>query len=198
MPRQKRPDSRVLKTKAAIRDAYLRLLEQKDADLITVTDVALAADVDRKTIYNYYIGSDAILDELENELVSSISTSIREKDLVRFIRDPFGFLDAITRAFDSQPDLSYPLIRQSGATMVFAKLADRFSAQLAPVLKGQLRPQKQPYAKLYADFLSNGIVSVYRDWIINGMQQPLEEISRQLRILTEGLFTTSMKRKVLL
>lgn len=198
MPIQKRPDSRVLKTKAAIRDAYLRLLEQKDADLITVTDVALAADVDRKTIYNYYVGSDAILDELENELVSSVSTSIREKDLIRFIRDPFGFLDAITRAFDSQPNLSYPLIQKSKASMVFSKLAERFSAQLAPVLKKQLHPQKQPYAKLYADFLSSGIVSVYRDWVINGMQQPLEEISRQLRILTGGLFTTSMKRKVLL
>ena len=198
MPIQKRPDSRVLKTKAAIRDAYLRLLEQKDADLITVTDVALAADVDRKTIYNYYVGSDAILDELENELVSSVSTSIREKDLIRFIRDPFGFLDVITRAFDSQPNLSYPLIQKSKASMVFSKLAERFSAQLAPVLKKQLHPQKQPYAKLYADFLSSGIVSVYRDWVINGMQQPLEEISRQLRILTGGLFTTSMKRKVLL
>lgn len=198
MPIQKRPDSRVLKTKSAIRDAYLRLLDQKDADLITVTDVALAADVDRKTIYNYYIGSNAILDELENELVSSVSTSIRENDLIRFIRDPFGFLDAITRAFDSQPDLSYPLIRRRDATMVFAKLADRFSSQLAPVLKGQLQPQKQPYAKLYADFLSNGIVSVYRDWIICGMQQPLEEISRQLCILTGELFTTSIERKGLL
>ncbi len=198
MPSQRRPDSRVLKTKAAIRDAYLRLLEQKDANLITVTDIALAADVDRKTIYNYYIGSGAILDELENELVSSVSTSIRENDLIRFIRDPFGFLDAITRAFDSQPDLSYPLIRKSSAAAVFAKLADRFSAQLAPVLKGHLQPQKQPYAKLYADFLSNGIVSVYRDWIISGMQQPLEELSKQLCMLTEELFTTSMERKVLL
>ena len=64
------------------------------------------------------------------------------------------------------------------------------SMQLAPVLKCQLQSQKQPYAKLYADFLSSGIVSVYRDWVQGGMKQPLEEIAGQIRAMTDGLVTT--------
>ena len=51
MSAHKRPDSRILKTKTAIRNAYLRLVGQKSSDLITVTDIAIAADVDRKTVY---------------------------------------------------------------------------------------------------------------------------------------------------
>lgn len=192
MSAHKRPDSRVLKTKNAIRNAYLGLLGQKSSDLITVTDVAIAADVDRKTVYNYYDGSGAILNELENELVTSVSAYIHESDLVRFIRDPFGFLDAVTRAFDLRSDLSEPLVRKNRDSRVLPKLAERFSAQLAPVLKRQLQPQKQPYAKLYADFLASGIVSVYRDWVLGGMKQPLEEIAFQIRTMTDGLVTTSI------
>lgn len=197
MSAHKRIDSRVVRTKAAIRKAYLDLLCQKSADLITVTDVALAADVDRKTVYNYYDGSGAILNDLENELVASVSTSIRESDLLRFIRDPFGLLNAITRAFDSHPELAEPLVRKNSESRVLSKLADRFSARLAPVLKSHLQAQKQQYAKLYADFLSSGIVSVYRDWILNGMKQPLEEIACQIRILTDSLITGSIERKAI-
>ena len=60
------------------------------------------------------------------------------------------------------------------------------------LLKRQLQPQKQPYAKLYADFLASGIVSVYRDWVLGGMKQPLEEIAFQIRTMTDGLVTTSI------
>lgn len=195
MSTPRKTDSRVLRTKAAIRGAYLSLLGQKNADMITVTDVASAADVDRKTVYNYYDGSGAILDELENELVSSVSTMFRGSDFVRFARDPFGLLDAVTRAFDSHPDLSDPLVRNNKNSNVLSKLAEKFSAQLTPALKAQLQPQMQKYARLYADFLSNGICSVYRDWILGGMQQSLEEIAGQLRVMTDS-FINTIERKV--
>ena len=61
MRRKRKADSRIPRTRAAIRKAYLGLLGQKDAADITVTDVAQAAALDRKTIYNYYPSVSAII-----------------------------------------------------------------------------------------------------------------------------------------
>ena len=110
MKLQRKADSRIPRTRAAIRKAYLGLLAQKDADAITVTDVAQAASLDRKTIYNYYASASAILDELENELVAKVCGAIRDSDFSRWLSDPFGYLDAVTRAFDRNTDLSAPLL----------------------------------------------------------------------------------------
>ena len=149
----RRTDSRVIRTQSAIRNAYLELLSQKEPSSITMTDIALKAEVDRKTVYNYYESAVSILEDLENELVAVISSSLKETDFSRILHDPFGFLDAVTRAFDQHTDLSDPLIRKNSRSHVFSKLAKAFSSRLAAVLTGQIQPQKQQYAKLYADFL---------------------------------------------
>ena len=49
-------DRRVVRTKRAIRNAFAALLSVKDVDDITVRELADAADISRKTFYNYYSG----------------------------------------------------------------------------------------------------------------------------------------------
>ena len=186
MKHERQKDSRIQRTKAAIRSAYLRLLGQKSASEITVTDVAQAADVDRKTVYNYYEGAAAILDELENELVALVGKAIKESDFLRCLRDPFGFLQAVTNAFDAHADLSEPLVHGNKQSHVLQKLADACSGRISSLLSDQVQPNQRQYAKLYADFLTNGIVSVYRDWIATDMQQPLEEIAKQISLLLKN------------
>ena len=83
MRKKRQADRRVAKSKAAIRAAYLHLMQTKDASEITVTDIAQQADVDRKTVYNYYEGTEAILEELENELVARVGTMFSENDFLR-------------------------------------------------------------------------------------------------------------------
>lgn len=47
-------DRRVKRTKKSIREAFLSLLEQKDYDQITVTDIIEKADYNRATFYRHY------------------------------------------------------------------------------------------------------------------------------------------------
>lgn len=186
MKLQRKADSRIPRTRAAIRKAYLGLLAQKDADAITVTDVAQAASLDRKTIYNYYASASAILDELENELVAKVCGAIRASDFSRWLSDPFGYLDAVTRAFDLNNDLSAPLLTRPRRTHVLDKLTERVSEQVLSFLNERVSPAKRPFTRLYAEFWTSGVASVYRDWIASGRVQPLEEIARQVRQLIES------------
>ena len=49
---EKRPDRRVVKTKKAIRNAFAKLLSEKELDKITMKDIAEEANINRKTLYN--------------------------------------------------------------------------------------------------------------------------------------------------
>ena len=182
MKKERKCDSRVARTKAAIRRAYLKLLGQREGGTITVTDIAEAADVDRKTVYNYYEGVTAIRDELEDELVRLVAKAIGEADLERCPRDPLGFLQAVTNAFAAHDELTVPLVRKSKHSQVLQKLGDAFAARVSALLKKHVSPSKLVYTKLYADFITGGTLTLYRDWLNAGMQQPLEEIAKQLEL----------------
>ncbi len=57
-------DRRIVKTKRSIRNAFIKLLSEKDFNEITIKDIADEADVDRKTLYNHYSGIYEIREEL--------------------------------------------------------------------------------------------------------------------------------------
>lgn len=65
---KRKTDRRVLRTKRNIHNAFLQLLAGKDFEKITVKEIAMLADVDRKTVYNYYTSTQDILEELGGEL----------------------------------------------------------------------------------------------------------------------------------
>ena len=53
---------------------------------------------------------------------------------------------------------------------------------MSALLKKHVSPSKLVYTKLYADFITGGTLTLYRDWLNAGMQQPLEEIAKQLEL----------------
>ena len=188
--KKRKADSRIPRTRAAIRKAYLGLLGQKEASEITVTDIAQEAALDRKTIYNYYASPAAILEELEDDLVHTVGNAVSNTAYLSGGGDPFGFLQAVTNAFNANDDLTTPLLKKNKSSRVLDKLAAMVSVRFGASLEKRIKPSKKRYAKLYAEFLTSGIVSVYRDWIEAGMQQSLEEISKQVTLLVRGGMTS--------
>ena len=188
--KKRKADSRIPRTRAAIRKAYLGLLGQKEASEITVTDIAQEAALDRKTIYNYYASPAAILEELEDDLVHTVGNAVSDTVYLSGGDDPFGFLQAVTNAFNANDDLTTPLLKKNKSSRVLDKLAAMVSVRFGASLEKRIKPSKKRYAKLYAEFLTSGIVSVYRDWIEAGMQQSLEEISKQVTLLVRGGITS--------
>ena len=73
-------DRRIVKTKRAIKNAFIKLLSEKDFNDITVKNIADEADIDRKTLYNHYNGIYEIRDELENDLIELLEQAIKELD----------------------------------------------------------------------------------------------------------------------
>ena len=61
-------DRRITKTRKAIYQAFLHLLNQKDYETITVQEIIDLADVGRSTFYSHYESKELLLDELCQKL----------------------------------------------------------------------------------------------------------------------------------
>lgn len=74
MPRK--TDLRVIKSKKAIKDAFLQLIKEKNYGNITITDIANKAMINRKTFYMHYETKENLYNEITDELLEEITPPI--------------------------------------------------------------------------------------------------------------------------
>ena len=175
-------DRRVVRTKRAIRNAFAALLSVKDVDDITVRELADAADISRKTFYNYYSGIYQVLDEIENEVISDMEEALTNADYSRDMRDPSRVLLHLTQLFRSDPDFYGHLMRMnrnsSFIVKIDAALKNAFKASLLEMTT--LTPQQ---ADIVLSYTISGLFSVYQSWFLDPQNISLEELSQTVGYL---------------
>lgn len=65
-------DPRIRKTRSAIRSAFIRLMQEKEFDAITVKDIAECAQINRKTFYAHYETKEQIFAQMIEEMFSDL------------------------------------------------------------------------------------------------------------------------------
>lgn len=73
---EKKLDLRVVKTRHAIKNAFLNLLQEKDFDKITVQDIASTAMINRNTFYLHYMDKYDLMDYLCRENIEKINKAL--------------------------------------------------------------------------------------------------------------------------
>lgn len=75
-------DRRVRKTKNAIKQAFIKLLAEKELERITIQDITTLADVNQGTFYLHYEDKYILLSDLEDEILASLADEIGTSKLV--------------------------------------------------------------------------------------------------------------------
>jgi AcrR family transcriptional regulator len=86
-------DRRIAKTRKAIFQAFLSLLNKKGYDDMRVQDVIDKADVGRSTFYAHYASKEALLEELCHDLFHHLFTGREDSDVTvcwRIFSNIFG------------------------------------------------------------------------------------------------------------
>ena len=68
-------DRRKRRTRIAIQKACIELMQYKDFDTITISDIAERADINRATFYLHFIDKYDMLDQFEQEIMDAISAN---------------------------------------------------------------------------------------------------------------------------
>ena len=179
-----KPDRRILKTKRAIYEALIELMQKKKLNSITVTELAAAANINRKTFYTYYSTVNDVLDEVINELISSL------KDLMYTMSEDYNMLSpqtlfAFLNTIMSDVDIVRALFTSDNGNMLFNKLQKALQETLLKVLidndiKMNIPPEQYP---LISSFVAGGMIYVYYEWITNPNGTSLDEMARTLTTL---------------
>lgn len=179
-----KPDRRILKTKRAIYEALVELMQKKKLNSITVTELAAAANINRKTFYTYYSTVNDVLDEGINELISSL------KDLMYAMSEDYNMLSpqtlfAFLNTIMSDVDIVRALFTSDNGNMLFNKLQKALQETLLKELidndiKMNVPPEQYP---LISSFVAGGMISAYYEWITNPNQTSLDDMARTLTTL---------------
>lgn len=176
---EQKPDRRVVKTKKAIRNAFAELLSEKDIDEITVRDIADKADINRKTFYNYYKGVYQLIDEIENEVVSSFEIAFTDIDYRRDMRDPSLIFEKLTKMLSGDLDFYGHLLRMKGNVHLVAKTARLLKEKTKSNLAARF--ELDPLVlDIIVDYSISGMLAVYQSWFNSDRSRSIDEISREV------------------
>lgn len=190
---EKKVDRRVLKSKKAIREAFLDLLQEKKLNDITIKDISERAQVDRKTFYNYYPSIFVLLNEFENELVMHLDALFEEIDFSRFVSNPEEIFISLSRFV--KPNIDYYKV------MFMITFSENLSKKIIELLKFRIvvsfektllslnmDPSKYDI-QMVSEYLASAILGVYYEWIEEGSVTSFDTITHDIGEITlYGLF----------
>ena len=172
---EKSEDRRVIKTKKAIRNAFARLLSEKELGDITVSDIAEYADINRKTFYNYYAGVHEVVYEIEDEIARSFGGALSTLELSSVDNAAYFVFERLTSVINTDIDFYGQMFSMRGNVSMLTKIVDIMKDK-APYFT-ELFGLEGDRLDVIMEFTFSGLISVYQRWFNSDRSTPIEEIS---------------------
>lgn len=175
-------DRRVIKTKRAVKNALMYLLNDRDINDITISDIAAQADINRKTFYNYYSGVHEVIDEMENDIISHVDEALTDIDFIDNLENPYLIFEKLTSVISTDMDTFGYLLGMNTNVGLLSKIVELLKAKVKSVVLPvvELDPLQ---LNLMLEFMISGMVAVYKRWFNSDRSASIDEISRQMNIL---------------
>ena len=188
-------ESKYFNTAVRFDRALLSLLEKKPFEYITISEVCEAAKVNRSTFYLHYENTGDLLRETTSYVlgnfnsyfsvdIENMTKTIADCDLqdLKFVNEKYlqpylSFIKENQRVFSAM--LSQP--KAFGTTDIFQGLFDNI---FKPILDRFHYPRdEQNYVMI---FYLNGLVAIIEEWLKDGCQKSMEDISEIIRVCIYG------------
>lgn len=172
------PDRRNLKTKKAIRDAFLSQLKYKDLDQISVTKLANIANIGRGTFYLHYLDIADLYEQITNELFDEMALFFdkayptnNSDNLKRLITEIVTFLSV-------NKNLFLIFIRLEGSEKTISKLKNLFNEKIfkESLEVFDINERNKEYLEIESIFVISGLIGVIEKWLNGGLIQENEHI----------------------
>lgn len=192
------PDRRIVRSKAALRNALIELMEERGFDSITVNDLCSRAGLNRGTFYNHYKDKDDLLADFENEVMTglegfqgrmaglsmtSILVCVKRKQPLPFLIELFDYLRG-------EGDFLHAALGPGGDVRFAPRLRDSVCTHLIQtILHARYRENPTAFVNYYVAFFASAYLGIITRWIETGMHETSEEmalISQRLLFIKPG------------
>ena len=175
MPRTK-IDRRIVKTKRAINGALLQLLDAKEPEDITITELTTCADINRKTFYLHYTCIKDVAVELQKKLRSGFADMVDEACAEGGKFSPTVFLSRLRDKINANPDF-FRAFCLKGTCDYFARtIGDSAMEKLLSVYRAP-SVKNSAALRLSVMGMAAGVMQIYLDWARYPSNLTLDEVT---------------------
>jgi len=183
-------DRRISKSKRAMRNALIQLIEEKDFNKITVTDIVERADLNRGTFYSHYTTQTDILTELTDDVMSDLMQAYRMPYKEQRIFVVNELTASMVKIFDH-----VERFQSFYALMLRTDRLPSFQTQIFQVLKDLAihdltktkNEQDQPNQALQASFFANAIIGMIYEWAEKNFTYSADYMAEQLLLILQSM-----------
>lgn len=125
----KKTDLRVIKSKTAIKKAFLELIREKGYANITITDIAKRAMINRKTFYMHYESTEELYNTVINELFDVLSPAL---DNIPYLQRKAQrkYIIELLMLFKKHKDIFNTLVNDTTSTAFINKMKQKMNNDL--------------------------------------------------------------------
>ncbi|MBB6023767.1 AcrR family transcriptional regulator [Paenibacillus sp. JGP012] len=173
-------DLRIVKTRKAITESFLELLQIKEYDRITVQDIADRAMINRNTFYLHYLDKPDLLDKLYSDYTNKLNVcadrktdkyqEITKEILSEVLLDLFNVIDTHLMFFKpvlvqkGLPDFSFHL-KMALKKFIFSDIMDL---------------ENKFHLQIEMEYIISGLAGVICFWILHSEDHIIEEMIAQI------------------
>lgn len=172
-------DRRAIKTKRAIRSAFLELLKQKSINRISVVEISKLADLGRGTFYLHYRDVYDLMEQLENELIYNIELFYDESYPCDNSKKILNFTDKLTEYMETNREVFLVLARIENGGRTLEKIKIFFNHKLQTDSSCSVTEAD----KVEVIFIVAGVFGVLDTWLSDEMKMPGKAVSELLHKL---------------
>ncbi|MCR1992763.1 TetR/AcrR family transcriptional regulator C-terminal domain-containing protein [Bacillus subtilis] len=163
-------DRRSIKTKSAIKHAFLKLLQEKEINKITVSELSKEADIGRGTFYLHYKDVFDLYEQIEDEIFQQLGSiydaSFPSDDPLNILT----FIEKTTEYIYQNVEIFTLLTKPKMNVLSINKLKEFFKTKMIEELSMiQSAKSITEIEKFETTFIVSGVVGIIEEWINNGM-----------------------------
>ena len=183
---QKTEDRRITRTRQALRQALIELMEEQGLDGFTVNDLCERADINRGTFYNHFHDKEELLKVFEDEVFEELEhfqekmgdMSMASIAKANLLKHPLPLLVEFFDYLRGQADFLHAVIDAGGDASFPPRMRDSICTNLVQrMLHERYRKSDDPFVGYYVAFFASAYMGVISRWIETGMQESSEEMA---------------------
>lgn len=191
-------DPRIARSRAALREAFIALVEERGIDGFSVGDLCTSAGLNRGTFYNHFRDKESLLASFEDEVIEGLggvlakfqNVKLREIAACSLAHRPLPMLVELYDYLREEGPFLHAMLGPGGDARFGMRLREAVCGRFVKSLLHE-RYQNDPsaFTRYYISFYSGAYLGVISEWIDSGMTETSEEmalISMRLLFIKPG------------
>lgn len=181
--KNEKPDRRVQMSKAFLKQALISLLKEKRISRITVKQLCELADVNRSTFYAHYTDIYALLNEMENDIMTELTRALQS--YVENTEDPVMMTEKLIEFIGSKHEECEVLL-SAHSGLSFEKKIKTVARQFLLTDWENVAIVDERLFDYVSAFIISGSIEIVKTWLDNGRDKSPKEIAELITNLTKG------------